>query len=758
MAHREGAGWEIFPHAVFYNSGLAVDDLERLRLHETVSRIGALESELPNGVPTEGEQGGPADSIAALFNSEFADSRRALREIVSRESFQEALFTTNANLGPDMIERYLKRGDSQKRRSKERRFELSMMRYIQRAAMKTHVASRFGLVNFARFDRSSRDWLQIRQVSSDVRAEREVFFGMWMVEAIADALSRDPDVQPYLVPRLNAVCEVDGMRAIAQILNQERALTGLQSDLLPRLGQSTIRELASALNEDLDHVIASLLPLVPNFVSIRPVVPSTIFHPFAALLDFVEQLPCCCVARDRYLESLRHLDALRVQYRDSSLADRVECLQQLEQKFAVITGQSPRRAPGCVYADRLLVYEEIRGDVKDCVFGRPFVADLVLKLNPILDLCSLAGELYLRHIQEICRRVLSGIQASAEEVPFLDFVERLQEMGRSGAFAEASADMLRFEEDWTNLVRGRCDGGIASLCADDVYGLLSRYGGARPSAHAAVDLMIAASSQANLENGDHQIVVGEVGENVMIWGSQFYFYNQRRCAEEQARNVFANMPGYDRLAIILPHRTHKGFLNESFAGTFVQAFAESQRTDVLKPSDLRVVEENGRVRLKSRKGDCLQFFHHHDDLVHLWAFAAPRVFIPPVGGGSHIPRIEIQGVVLQREQWIVPASQFAIRGAAPFDLYRRIWAAKQSYSLPDRVFVHFPDEVKPIFIDFHSGLSAEVLAQMSPLEGELRIVETVPDVDQCWLCGSSGRYATELRILAYRRGIEGLKS
>ena len=108
-------------------------------------------------------------------------------------------------------------------------------------------------------------------------------------------------------------------------------------------------------------------------------------------------------------------------------------------------------------------------------------------------------------------------------------------------------------------------------------------------------------------------------------------------------------------------------MNRAFPGVIVDALAQTTRSarESIRVSELRVGPAGEELSLKAPDGRLLRFFHHHDELAHLWAFASPRMMIPPLES-ERLPRIVIDGVVLQRRRWHMPAPQGrALAGDGP---------------------------------------------------------------------------------------------
>jgi hypothetical protein len=70
------------------------------------------------------------------------------------------------------------------------------------------------------------------------------------------------------------------------------------------------------------------------------------------------------------------------------------------------------------------------------------------------------------------------------------------------------------------------------------------------------------------------------------------------------------------------------------------------------------------------------------------------------------------------------------------------------------VFVKLPQETKPIYVDFDSPVSVEIMAKMirntqkKQPDKEIVFSEMLPTPEQAWLCDSEdNRYCCELRMV-----------
>jgi len=125
-----------------------------------------------------------------------------------------------------------------------------------------------------------------------------------------------------------------------------------------------------------------------------------------------------------------------------------------------------------------------------------------------------------------------------------------------------------------------------------------------------------------------------------------------------------------------------------------------------------------------------------------WSWGPPQ---------KHIPRIEIEGTIVQRERWRCDAASTGLVdcGGDGFALFAAAQRWRAALGLPRHVFLRAPKEPKPIYIDFENYFLLLLLANAAQAGGELVIEEMLPSPDDLWLRDSGGRYCAEFRTTAF---------
>jgi len=123
--------------------------------------------------------------------------------------------------------------------------------------------------------------------------------------------------------------------------------------------------------------------------------------------------------------------------------------------------------------------------------------------------------------------------------------------------------------------------------------------------------------------------------------------------------------------------------------------------------------------------------------------------------GPHMPRVTIDRVVVQREQWSYGAAELQfVQKEEECDrfLEARRWMREQG--LPRYIFVSAHIEDKPFYVDLESPVYVEILLKLvrrvlasDKPDTPIVITEMLPNPEQLWLPDKDNRkYSSELRM------------
>ncbi|HLU66406.1 MAG TPA: lantibiotic dehydratase, partial [Kofleriaceae bacterium] len=483
-------------------------------------------------------------------------------------------------------------------------------------------------------------------------------------------------------------------------------------------------------------------------------------HPEAALRRALEAAsgPAC----ERGLEALRELERGRDAVRAAAgrPAELAGALAELDATFEKVTDHAPVRRDGEFYAGRTLLYELGTRDVELELGG-----DVLARLGPPLALVLASARWFTWHVgQRYLAAVHAAYRALRDElgdpvVPYLLLWQRIAPLFPNGRTASPIvtdvSDELR--RRWMDLLafdpaERRVQRTAAALRdpVEEAFG--DAPGPGWPWArHQSPDLMIAACSAEAIARGEYTVVLGELH-------SAMHSYLRPLCIED--------VPHRDRLIAAYEADIERGcvFPVTSRSAATAMDDASMSRADyelvtgdtppaagparALAVGELCAAEEDGRLVVRTRDGRArLQAAEYLS--YYLSAESMSQFKLLP--DATHLPRVEIDGLVIARERWTFEADQLTLfRRPAPrlerFVEARR-WA--RTHDLPRRVFVTIPEEIKPMYVDLESPVYVELFSRLIRNASRLTVTEMLPGPDECWLVDASGaRYTSELRVAA----------
>jgi hypothetical protein len=254
------------------------------------------------------------------------------------------------------------------------------------------------------------------------------------------------------------------------------------------------------------------------------------------------------------------------------------------------------------------------------------------------------------------------------------------------------------------------------------------------------------------------VVVGEAHPMNLLSVFPTDYYARReapqRCADRDAWLLRQITPPGTRLAQIIAGRSAKIFAYPQ-AVVPVELRPRLPTATATPVADLFVRLVGERLALCDRLGELvlLPALTGGDETDPLTAFCLPAVRTTVFGTGPRLPRITVDGVVVQRRRWEcrLPVLPSRLTGAERYGAVIRWWAGQ---GMPRRVFVKVATEPKPVYIDAASPVLVDCLMSLGAGE-ELTVTEMLPDVSQCWLPGPEGNHTCEFRVLAACRPPDG---
>jgi hypothetical protein len=689
-----------------------------------------------------------------------------LRDIARDPMFREALIWQNRGIVRDALDGMLDASPGAEN-AKTRKRQRAIAKYVQRYTVKNDSIGFFGPIGWGVFDHTVDGFTA--QPGSDFLDLRAVAFEAWAMEALAAQLSRDPPLRPIFRPRRRPSTWLDG-----DILHgppgPPRRMTPREVFLVTAAdGTSTTREIARAAVADprsglasIDDAYAELERLArENVITWGVELPAEVEDPERWLreaLALVEDP----AARARALGPLDRLEAARAQVA-AAAGDPVALdagVAKLEQEFREITELSEKRGHGQTYAGRQIFVEDCRRAI-DLRIGRAFLA----ALDPSLSLILHSARWFTYEIARRYRRAFHHVHqqllgAEGPRVPLVTFLaasRRLfsgSQLDKAPIVDEVQAELQR---RWSEVLGiDRLDPGTRAVqlaspvCRPRVDELFRAPGPGWPRArYHCPDLMIAASSVAEIENGNYLGVLGELhpGVNTLLAHVAFRLHPERAALCE----------AYDAdmgMVCIAPIQTGVSRVMNSPLSPrhhhveFGAVRSWRPRTQVHLAGDLYVEDVGDRLHVRSRTADL-----DHDLIAfmdqYLGAEAMSHFKILP--RRAHTPRITVDKLVISRERWQLEraAVRELTEPATELERVRRVNAWARRLGLPRHVFGTVPHEPKPFYVDFGSPIYIDLFVRYLTNATALGLSEMLPGHDELWLSDASGKlYTSELRLAA----------
>jgi hypothetical protein len=673
-----------------------------------------------------------AAAIAAArsaWTTECARLRQRLQDLASTAAVQEAVFASSPGALTGIRRLAVGRADTSTRRV--------AVRYLQRFCAKAETGSIAGPLNYGTLDPTTSRAIGTKVHGDGRSSERRVVVSFWAAQAIADAWAAEP-----ALTGLNRLYR-NARRPLSEAPPANRQLLNLSD------GEHPLTEVARRLDEPLPAVYARAQVLAADgWLQIGIKIPATEADPVAALRRLVAGSRTTASV-DPVVSTLHaqvdELERWRDRFQQADLADREELLpagEALVTRYAQTTDLPVRRGQGTFYADRFCYTEEAVGNIAELVLGRPVIDELRRDLSPMLDI--LASEAVTE--REGQRTALEALVTSGgvPAAPLLgcplppapDRTGRWAEaVGSTGRTADLDPDRLR----------------RAGILRDDL---------ARWPLFCAPDLMLVADSPEAIERGDWQVVLAEVHHISPPTQLPCLAFEPEpaRVRAEVGKALRTITDGAQ--PVIQGVQWRNKVRDHTPAGhnlLWLDWYGGGGGTPGTAVGDCTVTTGPDGPELRSDMGERLALIPDYEDLGPelgmLRSVALPQIDKRPVRLGSRTPRLSCGRVIYQRERWDLSAGHRPTTDAPfhSFEAFLEAWRWKETWEMPDQVFIRVDSEDKPLLLDFNSPLSVETaMRQLVNGDGHLGVEEMLPTFDQLWLHTNDGPLCSELRLAAYR--------
>jgi hypothetical protein len=754
------------------------DGLDRAKIPKVRAHLHAGSAPLPpSGVPAVDaavEQLRQAVDELARCREDFDEVVRTerlridqrIREFARDPRFREALIWQNRAILGNVVDRLLDaavEADDYKTRERQR----MVAKYVQRYSLKNDSIGFFGPTGWGSIDTATPGF--VAAPGPTLLDQRVVSFENWAIEALAAQLSRDPALRPIFKPRRRASTWLDDDMLHMPPAPPRHANVREMFLLTAATGAATAREIAEAAAADpriglasIDDAFAELERLArENLITWGIEVPAELEHPERWLRDTLADIEDP-EARARALRPLDRLDAARA--RVSAAAGDPAALEtsvaQLEHEFHDITKLSEKRGHGKTYAARQIFFEDCRRAI-DLRIGRAVLEALDPSLSLILHSARWftyeIARRYRRAFRQAYQRLLGG---SDRRVPLVTFLAASRGLFSSSQHEKAPVveEVQReLQRRWAEVLEiDRAAPGARAIerasreCRARASELFDAPCPGWPRARfQCPDLMIAAASVADIQNGNYLAILGEIhpGVNTLLTQLAFHMHPDRAAVCE-AYDADMGMVCIAPIVSGINRVIHSPLSPRHRHVEFGAARSWRPRSQVHLAGDLYVEEIDDRLHVRSRKADVdydiIGFMDHY-----LGAEAMSHFKLLP--HRAHQPRVAIDKLVISREQWHLKPADFRelTKATDELDRIRRVSAWARRLGLPRFAFGTVPHEPKPFYVDLGSPLYIDIFVRYLTDASELGLSEMLPGHHELWLRDDDSRsYTSELRLAA----------
>ena len=719
-----------------------------------------------------------------LLKSDFRESfkadalliSKAIKEVATSKAFREAVTWQNRHALHGSIDALL--GMSERRdvgvRDRRRREEV-VASYLQRYCAKNDTIGFFGPVGWAEMS-TTGDPIQARP-GPTILAQRDVYFEMWCIEELTQALTRDWKSREWIAPRRASYIDLVGTQlylparsAINLPITQAAALRACD-------GQRTAKEIAKGL-------IANPLTGIKNqaeayallegleqrgLIVWKLELPIELF-PERSLRRHLERIDDEPV-RHCALEALNEIELARDCVAKAAGDDQEldAAMATLESTFTRLTGSACTRSAGMMYAGRTLAYEDCRRDL-ELEIGPQVTASLAPPLCLLLtstrwfayQLANIARGWFDKLYAEISARTRS------RTIDFTTFWYQLSPLLLSDRKEPLKAALLEVQKKWAQVLSWPAGVSRVEYTSEELRETVAAaFDSPRSAWNAAIyhspDIMIAAESIDAIRSGDYQFVLGEIHATTNTVGTAVFVQHHPR-PEELSRNFVLDRAEPRAVPLIpksyWPSKSSRLMpvyaSPQDFLIEFVPEPADVPQSQVI-PFGSLIVEDHGQGPVVCSRDRKVQF--DPLDLLTVTPTLSVGNDFKMLAPAKHLPRITIDRLVVHRETWSFGPAEIEFveeKDEASRFLAARRWTRAQG--IPRLAFVKSPIEGKPVFVDFDSPVYLNILSKMvrkarQAGSSDFVFSEMLPTPEQCWLPDASGhQYASELRVIAVDLG------
>ncbi|MEU6056652.1 lantibiotic dehydratase [Streptomyces sp. NPDC047097] len=702
------------------------------------------------------------EAFAAAYRADSAAESRRLADLARDEKVRTAIAWQNRTVYRILDALAAGTGKESKRRQRERTLAMYWLRYCAKA----ETIGFFGPAAWMSVGRV-REPLAVDHGDRLVAASR-ISFERWALAALADWMADQPGARWWFPPLLRPEAHLDGDRLLlpggrtVRLRPEDREVLGYADGERngAAITEALVREsgwAADGARERVEKALTRLLrQRVLSWDANIPVdvrAETILRRRVAAVADPELSL--------RLTTVLAELDRHRKAVDAAGSADELALrLDELDDYFVRTTGLDASREEGKAYAGRTLCYQDA---VRDCrvEVGTGLLDAVARPLALVADAADWFGNRLVELVEAEIAALVRAAAARRSPVTLADVWPRVL-----GLFWGEGAEPVRtatrelavkwravLEADGTAPVHLRVDGIEERARAAFATGPVR-------SPHLAVhspDLQVVRAADGTLTT-----VLGELHACLATCDLPFLDWTGEEGAGGSLRDRVNAAVGAPRLVPLLPvdWKRNSGRMVPAPIGAgdrllgFTRApFDDRSRIDAAV--GITLAEQAGAVTATTPDGRQWSMAELLAVPVSIIAADAFKIGLDR----AHAPRVTLDGLVLFRETWRLPAGEIPLAAKPDREgdyLAVRRWL--REHRLPDQAFVKFPQETKPSLVDFTSPTLvltfANLVRRTRHLDPAAAVVlsEPLPHPEDSWLTDGRGeRYVSELRLQISRK-------
>ncbi|RKE20487.1 lantibiotic dehydratase [Streptomyces sp. TLI_171] len=746
-----GSDWQVWGVGLLRNAGFPVSGLRLIG----GTRAPLAAAELAAGRADQ-------DAFLAAYRADVDEESARLAALATDPKLRLAIAWQNRTVFRILDSLAAPGGKETKRRQRERTLAMYWLRYCAKA----ETIGFFGPGAWIGVGRT-RQAVDLEHGPALVAAAR-TSLERWTVAAIADWMAEQPGARWWFPPMLRPDVQLDGEQLV---LSNRKVLRLRPEDAqVLRLadGDRNAEQISDLLvaehgwdpagaREKTDKVLGRLLRQrvlgwdanIPVDVRAEEVLRRRV----SAIGD-----PELFVRYDAVLAELaRHKDRID---RAESAEQLVEALDALDAYFVETTGQAASREEGKAYAGRTLVYQDT---LRDCrmELGQDFLDGIARPLALVADAADWFGNRLAELVEaEVAALVRKAAERSRGPVTLADVWPQTLALfwGEHNHPVQQAVRELALK--WRQVIGDVPEGQLrVDLSTDQVGGRIREVFATGPvrSPHLAVhspDLQVVATSPEAVNRGEHLVVLGELHACLATLDLPFLDWT---ADSGSLRDKVNRAIGAERLVPLLPvgWKRNSGRMVPAPIGEGDRLIgftrAPFDRRERIEPAvSITLDERDGTVTATTADGRARSLSELLAVLISIIACDAFKIGLDR----PHAPRVTLDGLVLFRETWRLPAR--GVQLAPKADRHRDYLAVRRwvtENALPDHAFVKFPEETKPSLVDFTSPTLVLSFANLvrravqSDPDAGVTVSEPLPAPEESWLPDADGEhYVSELRL------------